>query len=63
MFKKEYKLEKLVMLFKKQDKLDIEYVLQKTGIVNRRSLAGNISYLRKLGIIDLRIKWGFVIKK
>ncbi len=57
------KLEKLIKLFGDKDKLDIAYVLKETGIASEGALRTNLYWLRKEGIIDLRIKWGYVLKK
>lgn len=56
------KKEELIRLFDRESKIAIETVLQKTGIVSLGALKIYIHELRKEKIINLRTKFGFVIK-
>ncbi len=60
---KKFKNEKLYNLFQNKNKIDIKTILEKTEIKNEHSLRTTLYHMRKLELIDLSVKWGFVIKK
>ena len=57
------KEEKLLKLFEYDKQHPVEYVLEKTGIKTAHSLRTWFWSLRKSAVINLKIKFGFVIKE
>jgi hypothetical protein len=56
------KEEKLIQLFKDQDKLPVQFVLDETGIKNEHALRTYLVILRKKKIF-LKQKFGYVEKR